>query len=221
MAICNITSGQLSGINPFLSVPFSQHMCIECVCEQWHIIVSVIVVCFWSLQSECVNDCLNTASVLSRVTKQPFSCCDVVVSSGFTFVLRKCKHSNAYHEYRWIQKHELYTSILVYSVHAIRIIVTVNEHCDPCSAIYSPHCVYFKQLPVVSYRSAPSVKQCSLSFISALLIMYIVKSSFSISSEGFRRWMSDFLIPYPNIACTWRKGADGMEEGEWEVKWVW
>ncbi len=89
------------------------------------------------------------------------------------------------------------SSIQAYSsvVCMLYIVVTVNEHWEPCSAIYSPHCVYFKQLLVVSYSTAP-LQQHSLSFISALLIMYIVKWIFSILSEGFRKYMSDFLIPH-------------------------
>lgn len=80
------------------------------------------------------------------------------------------------------------SSMQAYSsvVSMLYIVVTVNEHWEPCSAIYSPCCVYFKQLLVVSHSRAPSVQQHSLPFISALLIMYTVKWIFSILSEGFR-----------------------------------
>lgn len=43
------------------------------------------------------------------------------------FVLRGGKHSEAYHEYRWDQKHEQYVSIYHCIVHAIRMVVTVNK----------------------------------------------------------------------------------------------
>lgn len=146
MAVCNGTSGWLSGINPLLSlVLFSP--CVhqvflwtmphyrECYCclplILWNPGDGVLMI-VWTLPP-CYLD-------------MPSSCCDVILSGGFTFVLKRCKCSSAYHEYRWSQMHELYTSISLYSVHAIGIVTSVNEHWDPCSAIYSRQCVYFTQL---------------------------------------------------------------------------
>lgn len=69
-------------------------------------------------------------------------------------------------------KNEQCTSIQHCGVHAIGIIVTVNEHRDHCSAINSLHNVYIKQLPVVSYKAASSKK---LSFITTFLTTCNVK----------------------------------------------
>lgn len=124
--------------------------------------MSVTAVCFWSYGafSHCALMIVWTPPPC--YPELPSSCCDVILSGGFTFVLRRC---NTLLRISWIQMEARCTNIIqAYSCAVCAcygglklLLMSTGTPAVPFVLLS-----VFTQVPVVSYRTA-SVQQHSLS----------------------------------------------------------